>query len=67
MDVNNDSIQINLLSQKRPCLHANETRQPTVYVGTEYFMEAWSGVELWSGAENYIKTKPVKRYFGYDC
>ena len=66
MDVNNESIQI-----KRPCLHANETgsfnHQPTVYVATVYFMEAWGGVELWSGAEHYIKTKPVKRYFGYDC
>ena len=66
MDVNNES------AQKKPCLHANETgglfnHQLTVYVGTVYFMETWTAVELRSLAENYIKTKQIKRYFGDDC
>ena len=64
MDVNNENIQIKcFLKRDHVCTQINWgsfNHQPTVYVGTVYFMEAWNGVELWSGTENYIKTNPVR-------
>ena len=68
MDLNNESIQIKcFLKIDHVCMQmklglvqpqAYSIGRYRVFYGLES-LESWIGVELWSGADNLIKTKPV--------